>query len=70
MKIYEIVTETKLDKPTPSVAELVKKHNVSSSHIKSQLAKGTKVELEHTSDRKVAREIAGGTETKRVCGIT
>jgi hypothetical protein len=58
MKIHEIISESKLDKPTPSVAELVKKHNVSSSHIKTQLAKGTKVELEHTSDRKVAREIA------------
>ena len=47
-----------LDKPTPTVRELAKKHNVPSAEIASQLAKGIKAEKEHTSDARVAKEIA------------
>lgn len=47
-----------LDKPTLSVSELAEKHGVSRMEIATQLDKGIKVELEHTNDRKVAREIA------------
>ena len=47
-----------LDKPTLSVAELADKHDVDINTIRSQLAKGIKVELEHTSDPKIAKEIA------------
>lgn len=47
-----------LDKPTLSVAELADKHGVDINVIKSQLMKGIKVELEHTSDPKIAKEIA------------
>ena len=47
-----------LDKPTPTLAELAKKHNVSLAELGSQLAKGIKAELEHTSDRKISKEIA------------
>lgn len=50
--------ETMLDKPTLSVAELADKHGVSRMQIAKQLDKGIKVELEHTSDPDVAREIA------------
>ena len=47
-----------LDKPTLGPAQLAKKHSVDVKQIKSQLAKGIKVELEHTSDPATAREIA------------
>ena len=47
-----------LDKPTPTVAELAKKHGVSVLEIAKQLDMGIKSEQEHTSDRKIAREIA------------
>ena len=47
-----------LDKPTPTVAELAKKYGVSEKAVEAELAKGIKVELEHTSDPAVAREIA------------
>jgi len=47
-----------LDKPTGTVESIAKKHRVPVEQIKSQLAKGIKVELEHTSDRAVAHEIA------------
>ena len=43
---------------TLTVAEIVKKHDVSTEQIEQQLAKGTKVELEHTTNRSAAREIA------------
>lgn len=52
-----IVTE-QLDVKTLSVKELAKKHNVPEKQIIDQLNKGMKVELEHTTDRKVAKEIA------------
>ena len=47
-----------LDKPTLSITDLSKKHRVSRDHIISQLKKGIKTELEHTSVRSVAKEIA------------
>jgi len=47
-----------LDKPTLSVDQLAKKHNVANMHIAKQLDMGIKVEQEHTSDKKIAREIA------------
>ena len=58
----ELVLETPnkniLDKNTLTVDELAKKHRVSRIEISKQLNKGIKVELEHTSSKKVAREIA------------
>lgn len=47
-----------LDKPTLSISDLAKKHRVGREHIIAQLKKGIKVELEHTSIRDVATEIA------------
>ena len=47
-----------LDKKTLSAGQLAKKHNCSIDHINKQLDKGTQVEKEHTSNEKVAREIA------------
>lgn len=47
-----------LDKPTPTIEELAKKHKVSTKFIAKQLDKGIKIELEHTNSRKVAKEIA------------
>lgn len=44
------------DKET--VESLAKKHGVSVDQIKSQVEKGTKVEMEHTDDSDVARETA------------
>lgn len=47
-----------LDVRTPPVTAIAKKHKVSVEQIKAQLQKGIKVELEHTSDKKIASEIA------------
>jgi GNAT superfamily N-acetyltransferase/predicted nucleotidyltransferase len=47
-----------LDKPTPTVSDLTLKHNASVSQVRAELDKGIEVEKEHTSDPKVAREIA------------
>ena len=41
-----------------TLEDLAKKHKVNVDHLKEQLAKGVKVELEHTSDKKLAEEIA------------
>lgn len=41
-----------------TVSDLAKKHDVSKEHIEDQLAKGKKVEMEHTKDPKAAIEIA------------
>ena len=41
-----------------SLGDLAKKHGVGVDEIKSQIAKGMKVEMEHTNDKKVAFEIA------------
>ncbi len=47
-----------LNKPTGSIESIAKKHGVSAEQIQQQLNKGIQVELEHTSDRAVAHEIA------------
>ena len=47
-----------LDRPTPTVSDLAIKHGVTVSTILRQLKKGIQVELEHTTDPAVAREIA------------
>lgn len=60
--IQEPVTETNenlvLNKPTPSIAQLVKKHGVSRKHIMDQLKMGIQAELEHTSDKETCIKIA------------
>lgn len=59
MKIIEIIQENKLlDQPTPSIEQIAQKHSVSVGYIKKQLELGIKVEQEHTSNVRVAREIA------------
>lgn len=47
-----------LNKPTFTVSEIADKHGVSKMEIARQLDKGVGVELEHTKDKSVAREIA------------
>jgi hypothetical protein len=55
MKLCEVKG---LDVKTYTPATLAKKHGVSLDKINAQLAMGIEVELEHTTDRKIAREIA------------
>ena len=43
---------------TGTPAQIARKHNVPLQQIKTELAKGTQVELEHTTNRGKAREIA------------
>lgn len=53
------IKESKLlDKPTPTIGNLAEKYHTSLLAVKQELAKGIKVEMEHTSKRTVAREIA------------
>lgn len=47
-----------LDKPTPTIAQLVKKHGVPVKDLLAQLSTGIEHEYEHTSDFEVAKEIA------------
>lgn len=47
-----------LDVKTPTLEDIAKKHKVDMSYLRGQLASGIKVEKEHTSKRKVAKEIA------------
>jgi shikimate kinase len=47
-----------LSKPTPSPKEIAKKHGVDLKVIEKQLEMGIEVEMEHTDDKKIAREIA------------
>ncbi len=47
-----------LNKPTGSVESIAKKHGVSVEQIQQQLDKGMQVELEHTNNHSVAKEIA------------
>jgi hypothetical protein len=47
-----------LDVKTPSPMTIAKKHNVSLGRVHKELNKGIKVELEHTTDKAVAQEIA------------
>jgi hypothetical protein len=55
VKIPESMSGNRL---TPSADTIAHKHDVSIEEIESQLRAGLKVELEHTSDRATAREIA------------
>ena len=43
---------------TPTVEQIAAKHKVEVSAINSQLKKGIKVEMEHTTSKAEAREIA------------
>jgi GNAT superfamily N-acetyltransferase len=54
----ELAESKKLDVPTPTVADLVKKYKVSRAAVEKQLAKGIRVEHEHTSNPSTAKEIA------------
>jgi hypothetical protein len=47
-----------LDKPTPSLSDIAKKHEVSYKYVLGQMHQGIRVELEHTSDAQAAKEIA------------
>jgi hypothetical protein len=59
LTIETMYDESKLlDKPTPTVEELMAKHRVTKEYVLKQLDKGIKVEKEHTGDRLLAREIA------------
>lgn len=58
MKLYEFLDNPFLDKKTLSAGSLAIKHGVSLSEINRLIDIGTKVELEHTSDEMIAREIA------------
>lgn len=62
MKLWEFFAETpkadKLDKPTPTIADLAQKYGVSTIEVHRELQKGIKIEHEHTSDPIVAKEIA------------
>lgn len=55
MKLYEVAG---LNVPTFAPSHLAKKHGVAVDVIQQQLIKGIQVELEHTTDKKIAREIA------------
>ena len=56
-KLFELDVSV-LDKKTPSVNELALKYNVPVTTINAAVIAGIKVELEHTSHRDVAKEIA------------
>lgn len=56
MRLYEF--EDQFGVKTPSPEQVAKKHNVSIEAIMSQLEQGTKIEMEHTQDEVMAREIA------------
>lgn len=47
-----------LDKPTPNAQDIMYKHGMSEQQFIDQLRKGIKSELEHTSNVKIAMEIA------------
>lgn len=47
-----------LDKVTLSPSQVMKKHNMTKDELIQELKRGIKVELEHTGDPKVAKEIA------------
>ena len=53
MKISQL-----LNKPTPSVSSLAKKYKTTPEAVQAELKRGIRVEMEHTKDTEVAREIA------------
>ncbi len=54
MRANELMPDVK----TYSVSEIAAKHNVSEEQINSELMKGIQIELEHTTSKAFAREIA------------
>jgi hypothetical protein len=59
METKNILSESRLlNKPTLTVAQIAAKHDVEPSKVEKQLSRGIKVEKEHTTSRKTAREIA------------
>jgi len=58
MKLIDLIEKENLDKKTFTPKQIADKHGVDLSEIKDQLKKGIKVELEHTTDESIAREIA------------
>ena len=58
MKTANLRESAQLDQPEMTVAQLAKKHDVSVADIQQQLDKGIGVEMEHTSSRATAKEIA------------
>lgn len=57
-ELMNLVEKKLLDVPTPSAESLAKKYGVTVARIEREIKKGIKVESEHTSDPKIAREIA------------
>ena len=55
---YETFTKSALNKPTPTVKELATRYRVTIPKINHALGQGIRVEMEHTMDVEVAREIA------------
>lgn len=58
MKINEVSKECLPTIKTPTLQQLAKKHNVSLESLKKQLKMGIKVETEHSTSKKLAKEIA------------
>lgn len=58
MKLQEFLDYEMLDKPTTTPQELAMKNNVNTDEVIRLLEIGTRVEMEHTSDPRIAREIA------------
>lgn len=58
MKLFELKNEKLPTVKTYTPEEIAKKHKVPVKQINDQLKKGLKVELEHSTDRAKAREIA------------
>jgi hypothetical protein len=57
-RLNEFLDDSPLDVKTRNTEYIAKKHGVPEKEIEHQLRKGIGVELEHTSDHAVAREIA------------
>jgi hypothetical protein len=58
MRLFEFDGTKKLDKPTPTIQGVMDKHSVGYQYVMMQLQKGIQIELEHTSDITIAKEIA------------
>jgi len=58
MKLQEFLDHEMLDKPTMTPQELAMKNNVNLDEVIKRLEIGTRVEMEHTTNPRLAREIA------------
>lgn len=58
MKILDIIEHDFLDKHTLGPAELAEKYGVPINHVISRMNDGIKIEMEHTTNPRIAREIA------------